>query len=265
MMRQLSTAIAILLATGVAAAGQVPPLTPGTPPSAATLEGPVWRLTRLRGQDDKAIAALPSAVTVRFEAGRLQGFGGCNRLVGSYTMVGDRLTLEPLAGTMMACQPDVMAVEDGFKKALAGTLRFNVSGDRLTLAAASDTDPSLVFDAEPPPRLEGVVWEVTSYNNGRQATVSPLPGTTLTVSFEKEAIVGNAGCNSFRAPYTREGNRLTVGPAAATRMHCAGEGVMEQERQFLAAIESATTWAIERDILDMHRADGERVLFARAK
>jgi heat shock protein HslJ len=46
-------------------------------------------------------------------------------------------------------------------------------------------------------------------------------------------------------------------------MRCDGEGVMEQERQFLAALESATQWAIERDLLDLHRADGERVLLAR--
>jgi len=93
--------------------------------------------------------------------------------------------------------------------------------------------------------------------------VSPLKGTTLTVSFRDGSVVGHGGCNSFRATYTREANRLTVGPAAATRKICNGKGVMEQERQFLAAIESATTWAIERDMLDLHRADGERVLLAR--
>lgn len=72
-------------------------------PAFATLEGPVWRLIRLRGQDETALAGLPSGVTVRFEAGRLQGFGGCNQLVGSYTVDHDRLTFGPMAGTMMAC------------------------------------------------------------------------------------------------------------------------------------------------------------------
>ena len=37
---------------------------------------------------------------------------------------------------------------------------------------------------------------------------------------------------------------------------------MEQEREFLAALESATTWTIDRGMLDVHRADGERVLHA---
>jgi heat shock protein HslJ len=37
---------------------------------------------------------------------------------------------------------------------------------------------------------------------------------------------------------------------------------MDQDREFLAALESATAWTIERGMLDLHRADGERVLLA---
>ena len=236
------------------------------PPRApAALEGPVWRLIRLRGHDDKALAGLREGVTVRFEDGRLQGFSGCNQLVGSYSIAGDRVTVTALAGTMMACPDPEMAVETKFKEAFTGTLRFSVADGRLALVAQPETQPVLVFEAAPPPRLEGIAWEVTGFNNGRQAVVSPLIGTTLTLSFQDGSVVGHAGCNNFRAKYTREGNRLSVGPAAATRKICGGEGVMEQEREFLAAIESATTWAIERALLDLHRADGERVLFARGR
>ncbi len=163
----------------------------------------------------------------------------------------------------MACAPPLMAIETAFMGAFTGVLRYSVAEGRLTLAAESETDPKLVFAAAPPPRLEGIAWEVTGFNNGRHAVVSPLTGTTLTVSFQDGSVAGHAGCNSFRATYTSEGNRLAVGPAATTRMNCDGAGVMEQERQFLAAIESATTWAIDRDMLDLHRADGERVLLAR--
>ena len=230
--------------------------------AAATIEGTAWRLTQLQGQDAKALAGQPGGVVVRFDAGRLQGFGGCNQFVGSYTVSGDHMTLGPLAGTMMACAPPVMAIETTFKEAFSGTLYFRLSEGRLALASTSDAKPKLVFDAAPQPRLEGITWEVTGFNNGRHAVVSPLVGTTLTVSFQDGAIVGSAGCNRFRATYTRDGNRLTVGPATATRMMCDGEGVMEQEREFLAAIESATLWTVERDMLDLHRADGERVLFA---
>jgi heat shock protein HslJ/uncharacterized membrane protein len=249
-----------LVATGTPAP---PPAGAGPGTASTTLEGSVWRLTHLRGQGAQALAGLPTGITVRFEAGQVQGFDGCNQLAGSYTIAGDRLILGQLAGTMMACEPPVTAIETAFRGAFTGTLRFSVAEGRLTLAAEADPDPTLFFAAAPPPRLEGIAWEVTGFNNGRQAVVSPLTGTTLTVSFQDGSVVGHAGCNSFRATYTREGTRLAVGRAATTRMHCDGEGVMEQERQFLAAVESATTWAIDRDMLDLHRADGERVLLAR--
>jgi heat shock protein HslJ len=232
-------------------------------PAAATLEGPVWRLVQLRGHDALTNAESPNAVTVRFEGGRLQGFGGCNQLVGSYSIDRDRVTVGQLAGTMMACPQPEMAVETALKDALAGALRFRVVEGRLTLASDSDADPRLVFEAAPPARLEGITWEVTGFNNGRHAVVGPLTGTSLTVSFQDGSVVGHSGCNSFRASYTREGNRLSVGATAATRKACAAKGVMEQEREFLAALESTTTWALDRSLLDLHRADGERVLFAR--
>src|SRR5262245_14453964 len=238
-----------------------PPAAGGASGSTA-LEGRVWRLVRGPG---RVLAGLSQAPSIRFEAGRLQGFGGCNRLAGSYAIDGDRVKLGQLAGTLMACPEPAMAVETAFKQALAGELRFHVEGERLTLAAPGAAEPGLVFEAAPAPRLEGIVWEVTGFNNGRHAVVSPILGTTLTVSFQDGAVVGHAGCNTFRATYTREGSSLTVGPAAATRMSCDAKSVMEQEREFLAAIQSATRWTIDdRDMLDLHRADGERVLIAHA-
>src|SRR5262245_63743564 len=91
------------------------------------LEGPVWRLVRLRGEDERVLAGLSQAPSVRFEAGRLQGFGGCNRLAGPYAIEGDRVKLGPLAGTMMACPEPAMAVETAFQQALAGGVRFRVA------------------------------------------------------------------------------------------------------------------------------------------
>ena len=73
---------------------------------------------------------------------------------------------------------------------------------------------------------------------------------------------GFAGCNTFRATYTAEADRIVIGTAAVTRMTCGGDGVMQQEREFLSALQSTTTWGFMGKLLDMHRADGERVLTA---
>ena len=71
---------------------------------------------------------------------------------------------------------------------------------------------------------------------------------------------GFAGCNTLRATYKVQGDQIRIGPVAATRRSCSGEGVMQQEREFIAALSSTTTWAFSGAFLDMHRKDGERTL-----
>jgi heat shock protein HslJ len=125
----------------------------------------------------------------------------------------------------------------------------------------SESGSGLTFTAEPPPRLGGVVWEVTGYNNGRQAVVSVLIDTRITLSFEQGIVSGHAGCNSFRAPYSTEGNRIEIGLVGSTMMACPEEQ-MAQEQEFLAALQSTVNWNLDGNLLDMHRADGERTIMA---
>jgi heat shock protein HslJ len=232
---------------------------PEAPLATASLEQTTWLLTALPGQPLAAVQGA-NAVTVSFEAGRVQGFSGCNQFMGSYALNGGRLALGPVGGTMMACPEPVMGVENRFLKAFSGTLQIAVAGDRMTLTPA-DGGEALQFDRAPPPRLEGVVWEVTGYNNGRQAVVGPKVGSRLTLEFKDGVVTGSSGCNRFQGAFSADGKGLKIGPLATTRMACPDE-VMAQEQEFLRALESATTWGIVRGMLDVHRADGERVLIA---
>lgn len=238
------------------------PTASGVSAADKTLEGVSWRLSGFAGKGPEVPAASSRPVTARFEAGRVSGFSGCNNFTGSYKVDGDRVILGPLAGTMMACPEPQTAIESAFRAAFWGTVGYSIRGDRLSLIAESGT--VLVLEAEPPPRVEGVTWDVTGFNNNRHAVVGLESETRITFSFDQGTVSGNAGCNTFRAPYSIDGNRVKIGPAVTTRKACAGER-MVQERAFLAALESATTWSLEGGILDMHREDGERALMANVK
>ena len=229
------------------------------PVVSATLENATWRLTGLGGQ------ALPAgqgrnAITVNFEAGRVHGFSGCNQFIGSYTLEGDRLVLGMLGGTMMACPDPAMSIEGLFLRSFSGSLNVTVAANDLTLTPENGGD-ALRFERQASPRLEGVKWEVTGYNNGRQAVVGPLLGTRLTLMFQDGQVFGSSSCNRFHGSFTAEGNALTIQPLATTRMACE-DALMSQEQEFLRALQTATTWEIVRGMLDVHRADGERVLTA---
>jgi heat shock protein HslJ len=255
---RLRDAAVLLLLSAMAdpAAGQTPA---GSPGQGATLEGTSWQLTSLPGHKPADLAALPRRATLRLGDGRAMGFTGCNLLTGTYTIQETSVTLK-LGSTMMACPEPGSSIERAFVEALRGTLSYAITGDRLTLTTASGA--ALEFEREPAPTLGGRTWSVTQYNNGRQAVVSLLPDTVLTLSFENGAVSGQAGCNTFRATYSVQGGGITIGPPATTRKSCA-EPLMAQERAFLTALESATRWTIDGGILDMHRADGERALSAK--
>ncbi len=124
------------------------------------------------------------------------------------------------------------------------------------------TDPSgaviAKFSALEPASLEGSYWQVTGYNNGKQAVISVIIGTEITASFGKEGTLsGSAGCNNYIATYEGDGDNISIGPAAATRMFCQEpDGVLEQEVQYLAALETASTYLIEVDKMEMRTAEG---------
>ncbi len=246
--------LAIGLATLATTTMAAPPASP-----AQAVEGPVWRLTEVQGLDSSLLPTGPQSVTASFAHGRVSGFSGCNRYFGAYQMKRGRIVVDHLAGSMMACEPPAMKVEDAFRRALSGSLRPSVAGGQLTLTGAGDV-PALRFSAEPTASLEGLHSTVTTFNNGRQATISPIAGTTITLEFEAGVVRGFAGCNTLHATYKVQGDQVRIGPVATTRRYCSGEGVMQQEREFIAALSSTTTWAFSGAFLDMHRKDGERTL-----
>jgi heat shock protein HslJ len=250
-MKRFGAALCVAVASTIPATAE--------PTESAALERTSWRLASLPGHAPATLAKLERDVTARFEGGRVTGFAGCNTFTGPYTLKEHRLTVGVLAGTMMACPEPAMSLERAFHAALTGTFSYAIKGNRLSLTA--DSGALLAFDEEAPVTLEGGTWGVTGYNNGRQAVLSPIADTRLTVAFEKGTVTGQAGCNTFRATYSTEGSRITVGPASTTRMMC-GDAVMTQEREFLKALETATTWTIDAGLLHLHRADGERVLVA---
>ena len=85
-----------------------------------------------------------------------------------------------------------------------------------------------------------------------------LAGTTLTASFGKDGTLsGNSGCNTFSGPYTVNENQITIGPLASTMMMCSDPaGVMEQEAQYLTALQSAATYQLEGNVLELRTKDG---------
>jgi heat shock protein HslJ len=252
-------AIAILVFGTTAVIASEPPATGFGTETSISLEASAWRLTGLPGRNPGELAGLERPVLARFEAGRISGFSGCNNFMGSYTVEGDRVTVGQLAGTLMACPEPAGSLDNAFRAVFAGTLGYEIIGSQLKLTATSGE--ILTFESEPEPMLAGTTWQVTGFNNNRQAVVGPLADAEISLSFDATTVIANTGCNTARASYSTQGSSIQIGTVASTRRMCAEE-LMTQEREFIAALESAVNWRIDGNVLDMHRADEERAIFA---
>jgi putative lipoprotein len=106
-----------------------------TAPGSATaaLENTYWKLIVLGANPVQGVEPQrePHLILQR-EQKSVTGSGGCNRLTGSYTLDGDRITFGQMAATMMACVRG-MEQEQAFHKALASGTRWQVVGRKLEL------------------------------------------------------------------------------------------------------------------------------------
>lgn len=98
------------------------------------LEGPTWVVQEM-SVDGTMTAPIPeSPPSAVFEEGAVSGTSGCNSYNGSYEANDGSLTFGPLATTLMACTPELMAQETVYFELLGQVDSYEVRGDELTLS-----------------------------------------------------------------------------------------------------------------------------------
>lgn len=222
---------------------------------AVGLEGPRWVLVSYTDQGGKTAPALPDVeATAQFENGRVGGSAGCNTFTAPYEVKGASLTIGMGATTMRMCSPQIMDQEAAYLANLQAAASYKIAGDQLTIANAKGANV-LTFRAEQPISLTDGAWVLTSHNNGRAGVVSGVEDSEVTAVFGADGqLSGSAGCNRYNAAYTVDGDTIEIGAPITTRMMCP-QPIMDQEAQYLAAIQLAARYNIEGTRLELRSAD----------
>jgi heat shock protein HslJ len=218
-----------------------------------TLNDTSWLLVNLNSQS--VLSDTP--VTIDFENGTISGTDGCNRYTTTYTLNGGKLSVDKnMVGTMAACPEPIMQQASAYTTALTQAATYKIDGQQLTLLDA--VGKTLATFTKQSRELGGTSWIVTGYDNGKQAVVSVVVGSELTADFTADGkLSGSAGCNHYTATYEASGKSIKIGPAASTRKMCAEPaGVMEQETQYLKALEMATTYRLDGNQMELRTTDG---------
>jgi heat shock protein HslJ len=220
------------------------------------LDGTAWTLAALPG---KTLAG-NSNVTLQFDADRVSGADGCNRYSGSYVVNNSALRVSALASTQMACAPELMTQAKAFTSALTDARSYRIADGQLALIGPDGVVVATLVALSR--ELAGTSWSATGINNGKQAVVGLVQGTSVTLAFGADGrATGSAGCNSYTAAYSVDGSNLKFARAAATRKMCAQPDVMDQEIAFLKALETVATARLDGDQLELRTAGDALALF----
>ncbi|MGY1602683.1 META domain-containing protein [Geodermatophilus sp. SYSU D00815] len=193
--------------------------------------------------------------TLVFEEGQVSGRSFCNHYSGSYALDRGALTIEDLGGTEMGCDPDVMAAETAFIRALAAVDRAVLEGAELVLTGA---DVALRFRAlasVPDRQPAGTTWVLDTLVDGPTAssTVSTAePGTLLLAP--DGSVTGSTGCKPFLGTWSVAGDVLTL-VVDRDDIGCPAE-LGRQDEHVLAVLDSGPRWAIDGDRLTLTAPDG---------
>jgi heat shock protein HslJ len=104
-------------------------------------------------------------------------------------------------------------------------------------------------------RLEGPVWSL----------IEVLPRTAITMQFLQGELEGFSGCNTYSAQYNAIDNgdgtyQVEIFEINSSRQACA-EDIMEQEAEYLAALEATSSAAIEGNLLTLIGDTSELIFY----
>jgi heat shock protein HslJ len=209
----------------------------GTAMAQLTLDGTSWRATELAGkrtpkQDPKSEAHL------QFQAGRVYGSDGCNRVTGSYQLNGDRVTFGQMAATQIACL-NTSGIEVPFRNALKNASRLSVAGDRLELFDAAGTRLAMFVAARPPlasvpsSGLAGTSWQLVKFQSSDDTTLTPDDRANYTIEFAADGqLFARLDCNRGVGTWkSTASGQIEFSPLALTRAQCPAGSLHDQIAQ----------------------------------
>ena len=110
----------------------------------ANLQGVDWVLDQASAGSLVAHPPEGTRIDLHFQESQVSGSSGCNTYGGGYEADDGAISIGPLNGTLMACDPKVMGLESAYLAALDAVSGFQVGGTGLVLTGG---DVALTFTA----------------------------------------------------------------------------------------------------------------------
>ncbi|RTE55312.1 META domain-containing protein [Arenibacter aquaticus] len=184
------------------------------------------------------------------ENGKVSGFVGCNRLMGTYVIESDnQIAFSQLGTTRMACGAKEMELEGQLLQLLSGTNSFTIENGKLNL---SNGQSSAIFYEMSDNKIVNKYWKLTTLMGKEVEMADNQEREQYFILKSDHTITGFAGCNHFNGSYKlEEGNRIRFNENLAVTMKACLDG-NNNESAFLKVFKMADNYTINGDVLKLN-------------
>ncbi len=108
--------------------------------------------------------------------------------------------------------------------------------------------------------LDGTSWKLTEYQVAFGTEKKKMTDEAeVTAKFSDSKVSGKSGCNNYNGTYQVNGNEISFGPIASTRMACEGFA-QEIETTYLGQLQKVKYYDLQGNALYLRDADKNVVL-----
>jgi heat shock protein HslJ len=213
-----------------------------------------WQL--VEGTADGAALVVPPGVgaTLLLEDGEAAGRSFCNHYTATYASDGEALTFDGIGGTEMGCDPDVMAAESAYLRALGAVQQATVDGEGLLLSGDGVELRFVPVAPVPDSPLEGTRWVLDTLIDGETASTTLGERAVLQLDPDR-TVTASTGCRSVTGTWLLEDDALVIDDLLAGAQPCPPD-VATQDGHVVAVLESGPQVEIEADRLTLTGSDG---------
>src|SRR5262249_40022377 len=112
-----------------------------------------------------------------------------------------------------------------------------------------------LVDLDDPQALQGTDWRLTHLHGTAIRIDDPQTAPSLMLQASPARFSGSGGCDRITGRYQLNGQAITFGPVAGTRMACATG--MDIEMAYVQSLADVETWRIVGNALELLDADGD--------
>lgn len=194
----------------------------------------------------------------------IYGKSGCNRFNAAYQLNGSQIQINLLMGTLMACDPESMQLEQEFRTAMEKK-SFEIHTEKNEVHFKDSKTKKVILAFTIPTEnelwsfIDGKKWKLIQMDN----VGKDYGKASIQFDVKNKKVSGNSGCNNFFGSFSAAADKVTFSALAGTKMACIDKDAASTETKMRNYLSEATLrFDVAEQTLNFYKDDKLVMMFA---